>query len=249
MVRRLIICVAALFVSATAQAQQAGDSGRGSALPSLEPGAASAGPQPALDARLLYSGWRARDLIGEQAMDPGGRQIGVIQDMIIDADGRLAAAVLEGGGVAGIPDTVYRVPWQFVRDVPGGGVRIDVSPDGRLPEYTFPIANGIPTWPREYRVSEVIGDAVRLRTGYMYGTVTDVVFDRSGRTTAVIVVGTPGLGTAQDRVAFPFDGMTGNWDPGASYFGLPFVVPEQARQVAVEVDRSRFESGAATGGG
>jgi len=248
MLRHMLIAAAVLCMPLAANAQQGmadGEreiSGRGA-------GASADQPDAVVDQRLLYDGWRARDLLGEAAADSSGRQIGVIQDLLIDANGRIVAAVVEGGGIVGVPDTVFRIPWRFVRDVRGGGVRVDLSPDGRLPEYTFSTPNGVPTWPREYRITEVIGDAVRLRTGYLYGTVTDVVFDRAGRTTFVIVAGTPHLGTALGTVAFPFNGMTGAWDPGASYFGLPFVVPEQARQAAIPVDRSRFDSGAATGGG
>ena len=44
--------------------------------------------------------------------------------------------------------------------------------------------------------------------------------------------------------AFPFRGTTGRWDPGASYYGLPFVTEGQAREAGLRIDPSRFKSAA-----
>src|SRR5688500_20171640 len=68
---------------------------------------------------LLYTGWRAQQLLGQPVMRKGGNRVGTVRDLIIDADGRLAAIVMEGCGALGIPDAVYRIPWLEVDLTPG----------------------------------------------------------------------------------------------------------------------------------
>lgn len=199
--------------------------------------------QDAPESKAIYDGWRARQLMGSSALAKAdGRAIGQVGDIIVDADGRIAALIVQGGGPLQLPDFVYRVPWQEVDLTPGKpGVVLDLS-DAKRPRYgLFPGTENVPTLPREFRITEVIGDYARLQTGHGYGYVTDVIFTQDARLAAVLVTRTsPAGASAAATVAFPFPGVQSRWDPSASYFGLPHVTAEQADKAAVAIEASRL---------
>lgn len=226
-------------VAATALATPALSQGTNPAVhPSLE------GQMSQLAPEALYQGWRSQQLIGQQALRKNGEEVGRLRDLIIDADGRLAAVLIAGGGALNIPDSLYRIPWSEVDLTPGRrGIVTDLS-DGKKLQYTlFPGTEDAPTLPREFRLTEVLGDYARLQTGYGYGYVTDAVFDMGGRLIAVLISrdASSGGGT----FAFPFPGTIGRWDPSASYYGLPFVTESQAQAAGLRIDPSRFKSAVA----
>ena len=190
----------------------------------------------------VYRSWRSRQLIGQKVAAKNGSQIGSVRDLIVDADGRLAAVVVEGGGAVGIPDAVYRIPWAIAERRPGrGGLTVDLSSGGKRPPYAlFPGTESVETLPREFRVTEVLGDYARLQTGSGYGYVTDVAFNSDGRMIAVLVTRDADVGGG--TYAFPYPGTTGRWDPALSYYGLPFVTEGQAREAGLRIDPKRFKS-------
>lgn len=204
----------------------------------------------------LYAGWRARQLIGQDVSWGDKRQLGKVRDVIVDRNGQAAAIMVETGDVSGIPDTVFRAPWRKVTLKRGdaGEMNVQLSSDWSRPDQGDQARSDVRTWPHEYRVSEVIGDNARLRTGYLFGYVTDVVFSRDGRVMAALVAPdtseTQGQQTGGGSVlAFSFQGRTtGQWDPGSSYFGLPAVSPEGARQAGLEIEPQRFASAGASMG-
>lgn len=192
-----------------------------------------------LSPAILYQGWRSRQLIGQKVLTAGdGRELGAVRDIVVDADGRISALIVEGGA-SGIPEAVHRIPWSQVDLTPdrdGIAVRLGSGP---RPEYTlFPGPEGVPTLPREFRVSELVGDYARLQTGRGYGHVTDAVFTRDGRVMAVLIArdATAGGGT----YAFPAGSFKTGWDPGWSYYGLPHVTPSQAESAGLRVEAERF---------
>lgn len=190
--------------------------------------------------KAVYDGWRASQLLASSIVSKDdGRPLGQVRNILIDADGRIAAVIMEGGGSLQLPQAVYRLPWQDIEMTPGKrGVAI--APSGiERPHYgLFPGTEGVATLPREFRVTEVIGDYARLQTGIGYGYVTDVVFTRDGRLAAVLVAREVASGGG--IIAFPFPGPQSRWDPGASYYGLPFVTPDQAERGGIKVDLGRF---------
>ncbi|WP_201863867.1 PRC-barrel domain-containing protein [Microvirga soli] len=193
---------------------------------------------------LLYRGWRAQQLLGQSVMRKGGDRVGTVRDLIIDAEGRLAAMVMEGGGSLGIPDAVYRIQWDEVDLTPGhDGIRTGLADNSEKPQYgLFPGTEGVPTVPREFRLTEVLGDYARLQTGYGYGYVSDAVFDKSGRLIAMLIA--RDVASGGGTYAFPYPGTTGRWDPGAGYYGLPFVTASQAQMAGLRVDSTKFTGAA-----
>lgn len=210
-----------------------------SANPAVQP--TMEGQVSQLAPNAFYAGWRAEQLLGQQVFRKNGNEIGTVRDLIVDSDGRLAALLLAGGGALNIPSALYRIPWNEIDLTPGQNGVVTSLTDGKRPQYTlFPGTEGVPTLPREFRLTEVIGDYARLQTGYGYGYVSDVVFNEDGRLTAILVSrdGVSGGGT----FAFAFPGTIGRWDPGASYYGLPFVTDSQAEAAALRVDPKQFKN-------
>jgi hypothetical protein len=187
----------------------------------------------------LYSGWRSRQIIGQGVAGKDGHQIGTARDLIVDADGRLAALIVEGGGVLGVPEALYRIPWSDVGRTRGpDGMTVELSSSHRAQYGLFPGTEGVTVLPREFRLTEVVGDYARLKSGYGYGSVTDVVFSRDGRMIAALISRDAAAGGG--TYAFPYPGTTGRWDPSWSYYGLPFVTEGQAREAGLRIDPRPF---------
>ncbi|WP_238180003.1 PRC-barrel domain-containing protein, partial [Methylobacterium oxalidis] len=171
------------------------------------------------------------------------QQIGTVRDIIVDANGRAAALVVESSGPVYLPQAVYRIPWKNIDLTPyRSGLVVD--PPSRDPHRfgLFPGSESVDTLPREFRLSEILGDYARLRTGYGYGIVTDAIFTLDGRLSAVLV--SRHAASGGQTMAFPFLGTQGPWDPGMSYYGLPFVTDRQADAAGLKVDPHRFNDAA-----
>jgi sporulation protein YlmC with PRC-barrel domain len=204
--------------------------------------------QPALEGHMsqlapdaLYEGWRWQQLIGQQALRRSGGEVGIVRDLIIDMDGRLAAALIGSRGTVSAPDALYRIPWNEIDLTPGQKhIVATISADEKARYALFPGTEGVQTLPREIRLTEVLGDYARLQTGYGYGYVTDVVFSRDGRLIAVLISRDAASGGG--TFAFPFPGTVGRWDPGASYYGLPFITDSQAQAAGLRIDPKRFKN-------
>ncbi len=60
--------------------------------------------------------YRASKLVGKAVKNPEGESLGDINDIVIDPqDGRIAYAVLSFGGVLGVGDKLFAVPWKSFR--------------------------------------------------------------------------------------------------------------------------------------
>ena len=93
-------------------------------------------------------------MVGGDVLDARGENIGRIEHIVIDAThGRIAYAVLGRGGVFGIGETLFAVPWSAIAfdDVHGafvlqaGHARLDI---GRAFDHERWPAMGDPEWAR-----------------------------------------------------------------------------------------------------
>jgi hypothetical protein len=57
---------------------------------------------------------RASELIGMEVKDAAGKDAGKIEDLLVDARGDIAYAVVSFGGLLGVGDKLYAVPWDAV---------------------------------------------------------------------------------------------------------------------------------------
>jgi len=114
------VAVAALLpVPAWAQGSGGQTSGGLGGQPTLTPDA-----DPATRARPTASEAMGRELdrlIGQRVTDPQGQELGDVENVLVDPQGKAAALVVEWGGLAGLGANQVAVPWQNVQ----------VSPDGQ----------------------------------------------------------------------------------------------------------------------
>jgi hypothetical protein len=59
--------------------------------------------------------WRASKLIGENVLDAHGKNIGKVEDLMLDSKGNVSFAVMSFGGFLGIGDKLFAVPWNHMR--------------------------------------------------------------------------------------------------------------------------------------
>lgn len=181
----------------------------------------AAGDKMTVTADDLYRGFRATRLLGQDVKGPNGNEIGEVQDILVDQEGKITAIVVEAGGFLDIGDAAFRVKWSDVKSTPGqDGIEVPITEataeryglfDG--PETLVPNA-------REFRVSELIGDSARLRNGTGYGRVSNVVFGRDGRMLGVLIGRDIGYGAG--IYGYPYYGYGYGWTPGLAYYALPY---------------------------
>jgi hypothetical protein len=56
--------------------------------------------------------WKGSQIIGAKVEDPSGKDIGKIEDLMVDSSGRVQFAVLSFGGFLGVGDKWYAIPWK-----------------------------------------------------------------------------------------------------------------------------------------
>jgi hypothetical protein len=56
--------------------------------------------------------WKGSQLIGAKVEDPSGKNIGKIEDVMVDSLGRIQFAVLSFGGFLGVGEKWYAIPWK-----------------------------------------------------------------------------------------------------------------------------------------
>jgi sporulation protein YlmC with PRC-barrel domain len=58
--------------------------------------------------------FKAQDLIGQDLVDQQGNELGSIQDILIDREGRVAAVLVDAGGVMGIGAETKALEWDRI---------------------------------------------------------------------------------------------------------------------------------------
>ncbi len=74
------------------------------------PGAAANQMQPV----ELGSNYEAKNLIGKDVRNDQGEKLGKIKNLVIDPSGRVTYAVLETGGIVGLGEKTYAIPWDRI---------------------------------------------------------------------------------------------------------------------------------------
>jgi sporulation protein YlmC with PRC-barrel domain len=73
----------------------------------------------------------ASTLIGDAIVNPAGEKLGDLKDIVLDtARGEIVYAVLASGGVLGVGEKLFAVPWSALRiEGDSGRLVLDASPD------------------------------------------------------------------------------------------------------------------------
>lgn len=173
------------------------------------------------DQSKLYDGWSAEALFDTPVYGVEGEDIGEVENLIVDADGKVEAIVVEAGGVWDIGDTHFRVPWGDV-EVGPAMERLTVPVDEDNVANFSLFDDEVVTGPQSYRATELIDDLVSLKDAPAYGRVDDLLFDREGQLQAVIVEPDVAYGIGVGRpYAYPYAYPAG-YEPRGEYYELPY---------------------------
>lgn len=209
----------------------------------------------------LYSGdsWSVEELFGTDVHGADGEDIGDVEDLVIDADGRVVALIAEVGGFWDIGDTHASIPWNEVEVAIGDRVAVPITED-TVDDYDIfgfsglvtdnlegQVVSGVddePLGPGLWRASELIGDYARINadtTGegrLNYGYVSDLLI-RDGQIAATVVEATGAFG--RGYYAYPYTptgpGYPANWTPRAATYDMPFLEGEVRSMERFDYDR------------
>lgn len=169
-------------------------------------------------------GWSVKKLIGTKAFGPHRKQIGKVENLIFDPEGKVRELIVATGGFLGIDDTPLAVKWQDVKI--GPNVDYVNTPLTAESVKKYGLFDGMPDkvaiGPREWRATELIGDYVNLKGGAHYGYVRDLIISKDGELKAVIVSPDVGYDQMGGLYAYPFYGYDEGWNPGNDHYDLPY---------------------------
>jgi sporulation protein YlmC with PRC-barrel domain len=179
------------------------------------------------DQAKLYEGWTAEQLFDTEVRGVSKEDIGEIENIVVNADGKATKIIVEAGGVFDIGDTHFAVPWTQVQFGPNmEWVQIPVDEDN-VDNFSLFDDDEVTTGPRAWKASELINDYVTLQGGERYGMVDDLVFSKEGQLEAIVVYPDVGYGVGVGRpYAYPFYGYGRGFQPGASTYELPYTMDE-----------------------
>jgi hypothetical protein len=75
-------------------------------------------PPPPKNLELLDPG-KSTGVLGKKVVGPDGKDLGLVVDVVVDADGRPQAAVIDFGGFLGVGSRKIAVSWRLLSFAPG----------------------------------------------------------------------------------------------------------------------------------
>ena len=86
--------------------------------------ASAAGMNQGLQSQMITN----EQLLGKEVFDKNGEEIGEVEQLVINKDdGKLAHMVIAIGGVMGMGETRYVIPWEKVSVTPENSINLDID--------------------------------------------------------------------------------------------------------------------------
>lgn len=173
----------------------------------------------------IYQGWRAEQLLNGDVIDQDGEDIGEVEDLIINTDGRIERVIIEAGGFLDIGDTHFAMAWDEVTMMDPDTITVPFDEDNIEDYSIFGDVDSEPTGPRQWRVRELLGDYAQFSEGPRFGLIEDVIFDTAGNIQAIVIGADVGYGVG-GPYAVPFTGYGYGYDPAYDYYEVPYAVED-----------------------
>ncbi|MEN3791457.1 PRC-barrel domain-containing protein [Fulvimarina sp. MAC3] len=177
------------------------------------------------DIAQYAGGFTAERLLSQTVRGESGERVGMVRNVVVDADSEIDYIVVENEGLLGLGESVIAIPFEDVDLTPGvDGITVPVSGEN-IGDFSLFGGNEAPLVTGEsYRIRNVIGDYVRLNDGTYFGYVKDVAFSEDGSVEGLIV--TPdvswGSGGAYG-IPYQVEAILGtDYDTANSYFTIPY---------------------------
>ncbi len=120
------------------------------------PSAATVSELPPTVALQTFAQKEAMPVLGHRVVEPDGKTVAVLIDVLVDPNGQPVAAVLDFGGFMGVGTRKIAVHWSTLRFEPGAGAHriilmltpdeIKAAPEYRDPEKPAPVV--VPATPK-----------------------------------------------------------------------------------------------------
>lgn len=171
------------------------------------------------DQAELRNGLSAERLIGMDVHGRNGDSLGEVENVIVSRDGRALGIIISAGGVLGVGETYFRVPWnQATFDRGMERVTVPIAEDN-VKRFQWG-AERVSTGGNELLVRDIMDANAALRGGERYGEIDDVIFGRDGRVKGLVVTSRMGAFDG-NRYAYPFRGNIA-FNESANQFVLPY---------------------------
>lgn len=203
----------------------------------------------------IYADGRSIDNLLDDGVvyGPGGDEIGSVENVLFNTDGEVLSIIAQVGGLWDIGDTHVNVPYDQI-GIAGNNVTIPVTED-TVDDYSLyaddfvtgpeasttieAVDDDVATAARVWRATELIGDYVRVRDGDTYanyGYVEDLIV-RDRVLAAVAVRSDVGWRGTRGTFAYPYYGYGYGWNPGNTYYDLPYSVEDVGEAEPFDYDQ------------
>jgi sporulation protein YlmC with PRC-barrel domain len=184
--------------------------------------------------KIYGSSWSLDKLMDIEVIGPTGDEIGEVENVIINNEGRIVGIIAEVGGFIDIGDTHVFVPWdQITFNQTLERVTIPVTQDN-VEDYVYkdPVLMQVEAGHRQvvqsdpatgwqlWKASDLLEDYAYLNENVGYGWVSDLIFTAEGDLHAVVVNADAVYGGGY--YAYPYYGYGYGWYPGAPYYYLGY---------------------------
>jgi sporulation protein YlmC with PRC-barrel domain len=159
----------------------------------------------------------ADEVIGAKVMDPQGKDIGSVQDILVDAEGDAERVIINDGGVLGLGGKLVSFDYDIIE-----GVNTDADVVVKLSEASVKEAKAFDdkAIPAElYSVKEITGSKVVDAQGKAVATVDTVAFEDDDADYLIVTFNRI-LGMGGERAALDFDALDLSNNKGKYTFKL-----------------------------
>jgi sporulation protein YlmC with PRC-barrel domain len=206
----------------------------------------------------VRSGYTAEDLLDTEVRGVNGKKVGDIEDLIVGPDGQLRRLIVSADeGLFGTGGRRLAIKWTDVevrragKDLSYVSAPVSEQNAGKFGVFTNKPEH-LEGKPREWRATELLGDYVSLKDISDYGSVTDLMFDRSDRLQAIAAAPDMSGSVLPLYAGFEADG----WEPGDDYYVVPYtqnqlaeVLPEQMQRSAQKPATRKSDSASSASNG
>jgi sporulation protein YlmC with PRC-barrel domain len=183
---------------------------------------------------MLRNAYSAERLLGMDVAGTYGDSIGEVENIILSRDGTAQAIIVATGGVFGLGETTYRIPWEDVRlDMRQDRLFVPLASEN-LSRFRWG-AEGDRARAGELLADSILDGDVALSDGRRTGEVDDLIIGRDGDVKAVIV-SSDYFGGEADEYAYPVQGQLA-FDTTTHHYTLPFASADRVELDAFDYDR------------
>jgi sporulation protein YlmC with PRC-barrel domain len=176
-------------------------------------------------------GFLAEELIDQDVYGLDGEEIGEVESIVVGRNGMIDRITVETGGFLDIGDKHIAIAWDQVDLTPGvDGIMVPVDDDNVENFSLFGDRERARLSEGAFRVTELIGDEVRLKSrgefGAQYGYVDDILFSQDGEIQSIIyrpdVYYGDDFGYYESDFYGYDDDIWYDFDPGLDYYGVDY---------------------------